>query len=238
MTSRDVSPASLSVGVVVVAAGSSSRMNGVDKLFYELDGVPVVARAIEPFCLCECVREIVVACRGRDIPQLWDIARCFSLGKVSKIVAGGSTRQESVFAGVRALDPDCSLIAVHDGARAFVSRAVIEDCLRVAAQKRAACAAVPVKDTIKRADEQGQIVETPPRASLYIAQTPQAFDRALYLAAMENAAARGMDYTDDCQLIEAIGHRVTLSPGSYLNFKITTPEDLYLAQSFAGGEVY
>lgn len=225
------------LGTVVVAAGASSRMNGIDKQLAELEGIPAVIRALQPFDALPEVSEIVLVCREREIPHLWELLRHFALKKVSRIVAGGASRQESVFAGVRSLG-ECGYIAVHDGARAFVSPQVILDCLALAVEKRAALAAVPVKDTIKRAGPKGDVLETPPRDSLYIAQTPQIFERSLYFTAMERAVEAGREYTDDCQLVEALGQRCFLSPGSYLNFKITTPEDLIMAQAIAAGEIY
>ena len=179
---------------------------------------------------------MVLVGREQEIPALWELLRRFEIRRVSQIVAGGASRQESVFAGVRCLG-ECEYIAVHDGARAFVSPQVIADCFACAQKHRAALAAVPVKDTIKRADDEGFAAETPPRESLFIAQTPQIFERALYFAAMEQAERAGRQYTDDCQLVEALGERCFLSPGSYLNFKITTPEDLILAQALAAGEI-
>ena len=225
------------LSAVIAAAGSSSRMNGVDKQTVELDGVPVIIRSLRAFDVLPQVGEVVLVCREREVPHMWELARRFGIQKLSHIVAGGATRQASVFAGVKSLG-ECGYIAIHDGARAFVSGEVILNCLAAAKEHRAALAAVPVKDTIKRADEKGFVAETPPRSSLHIAQTPQIFERALYLAAMQKATQDGKEYTDDCQLVEALGQRCRLSPGSYLNFKITTPEDLIMAQAIAAGEIY
>lgn len=224
------------LGVVIAAAGLSSRMNGIDKQLLELAGVPVVIRALQAFDGLPQVSEQVLVCRQQEIAGMWELLRRFEIQKVSQIVAGGGSRQESVFAGVRSLGT-CEYIAVHDGARAFISPQVIIDCLALAKEHRAALAAVPVKDTIKCADSEGYAAGTPPRESLYIAQTPQIFERALYLTAMAQAEKEGRQYTDDCQLVEALGGRCFLSPGSYLNFKITTPEDLIMAQAIAEGEI-
>ena len=228
----------LTLGAVIVAAGKSSRMQGVDKQFLELEGVPVLIRSIRAFEELGFVREIAVVVREEEIPRTMEMARAFGLFKVKTICAGGTSRQQSVFNGVRTLSPECGFVAIHDGARPFIDPGAIAACVADAARCRAACAAVPVKDTIKLRGEDGCIEGTPPRERLFIAQTPQVFERSLYTAAMENALARGEDYTDDCQLVEALGHRVFLSEGSYLNFKITTPEDLILAQALAAGEIY
>lgn len=238
-TEHDALPGVLpgSVGAVIVAAGSSTRMGGIDKLFYELDGVPVLVHAVRPFCQTPLIGEIVLVCREQDLARLWELQRVWNLHRVRAIVPGGATRQKSVFAGVRALSDACSLIAVHDAARCFVPPSVIEDAAAVAQRTGAACAAVPMRDTVKRADGSAVITATLPRDDLFLAQTPQTFERTLYFAAMEHAEAVGADYTDDCQLVEAMGHSVTLSQGSMLNFKLTTPEDLLLAQALAAGEI-
>lgn len=225
------------LGVIVVAAGTSSRMRGADKMLLELEGVPVVIRSLQAFDSLPQVGELVLVCREQETARMWELARDFKIKKLSQIIAGGAARQDSAFAGVRALG-EWEYIAIHDGARPFVSGEAILDCLAAAKAHRAALAAVPVKDTIKRADESGFVAATPPREGLYIAQTPQIFARSLYLRAMEEAQREGRQYTDDCQLVEALGQRCFLSSGSYLNFKITTPEDFLMAQAIAAGEIY
>lgn len=225
------------LGAVIVAAGTSSRMQGADKQLLDLEGMPVVIRSLQAFDSLQQVGELVLVCREQETARMWELARRFGVKKLSQIVAGGATRQDSAFAGVRALG-GWGYVAIHDGARPFVSGEVILSCLAAAKAHRAALAAAPVKDTIKRADENGFVAATPPRDGLYIAQTPQVFERALYWQAMEKAQREGRQYTDDCQLIEALGQRCFLSPGSYLNFKITTPEDLLMAQAIAAGEIY
>lgn len=235
---RGVREPEYTLGAVIVCAGSSSRMQGLDKMYAPLEDVPVAARSIRAFCGVPYIGDVVVVCRADCIAQMWDIVRAFDLFAVSQIVAGGATRQESVFAGAQALDEACTHIAIHDGARPFVSGAVIDACMRSALEHRAATASVAVKDTIKEADGQGFIVRTPPRERLYAAQTPQVFERALYEEAMQSAIQQGITFTDDCQLIEHLGQRVALAPGSPLNFKLTTPEDFILAQAVAAGEIY
>lgn len=221
------------VGVVIVAAGSSRRMQGVDKQDIWLEGVPVVVRSIRCFEALREVQEIVVVCREDFLGIMMDYIKDFGLSKVKTIVKGGATRQESVQNGIAALSPEIAYYAIHDGARPFVSEDVICRCIEAAVQYRAATAAVPAKDTIKVADDNGFIRNTPPRETLYLTQTPQIFEAVLYREASQQAQEQGIDCTDDCQLVERIGAKVFLSPGSYFNIKITTPEDLPIAQAIA-----
>lgn len=224
-------PAAPAVGVVIVAAGSSRRMQGIDKQDLWLEGMPVVVRSVRCFEELECVREIVVVCREDFLGTMMDYVKEFDLLKVKTIVKGGATRQESVRNGVAALSDDLLYYAIHDGARPFASQEVISCCIEAAVQHKAATAAVPAKDTIKVADENGFIRDTPPRETLYLTQTPQVFLSSLYREALRQAQKDGIDCTDDCQLVERMGAKVYLSQGSYFNIKITTPEDLPIAQA-------
>lgn len=221
------------LGAVIVAAGSASRMQGIDKQELEVLGVPVVVRSIRAFDRCPQVEEIVVVTRAEKVEHLWELVRRFGLSKVSHVVAGGATRQQSVKNGVLALEKTSPLLAIHDGARPFVTGAVIEACRSLAEQTGAATAAVVTKDTIKVAAADGSIQETPDRSRLYLTQTPQIFRREDYRAAMDQAERCGWDCTDDCQLLERMGKKVYLAQGDYRNIKITTPEDLPLAQALA-----
>ncbi len=220
-------------GVVVVAGGSSSRMQGVDKQSLRLGKQPVLVRSILPFDRMEAVEEIVVVCREDLIPVMLDHVREFDLKKVRSVVRGGATRQQSVQRGLEALSPEADYVVIHDGARPFVQRELILRCMEDAVRYGAATAAVPSKDTIKVADEQGFIRDTPDRSRLYLTQTPQIFRRDWYMQAVEQARADGVDCTDDCQLVERLGKKVFLSQGSYFNIKITTPEDLPAAEAIA-----
>ena len=155
----------------------------------------------------------------------------YHLDKVTSIVTGGETRQLSVFQGVRAITNSWNLLAIHDGARPLVSQEVITQCLENALEHGAAVAAVPVKDTIKRVSSDGMISETIDRSLLYSAQTPQVFDLFFYCSAMDTALENHLDFTDDCQLVEAIGGKIAMTTGDYTNIKITTPEDIRLAET-------
>lgn len=218
------------VGAVIAAAGSSSRMGGRDKLAEPLDGIPVILRTLAAVEAVPEIREIVVVTREDRVEEYRRL-----LGQCSRlraVVPGGSTRQESVRNGVRALSPDCTLAAIHDGARPLVTPEVFARCIEAARNCGAATAAVPVKDTIKLADEAGRVLDTPDRSRLWAVQTPQIFDRERYLRAAEEAECRGLSCTDDCQLFEAMGWEVQLVMGDYRNLKLTTPEDFLAAGAY------
>ncbi len=221
------------VGAVIAAAGSSSRMGGRDKLAEPLDGIPVILRTLAAVEAVPEIREIVVVTRKDRVEEYRRL-----LGQCSRlraVVPGGSTRQESVRNGVRALSPDCTLAAIHDGARPLVTPEVFARCIEAARSCGAATAAVPVKDTIKLADEAGRVLDTPDRSRLWAVQTPQIFDRERYLRAAEEAERRGLSCTDDCQLFEAMGWEVQLVMGDYRNLKLTTPEDFLAAGAYLEG---
>ena len=221
------------VGAVIAAAGSSSRMGGRDKLAEPLDGIPVILRTLAAVEAVPEIREIVVVTREDRVEEYRRL-----LGQCSRlraVVPGGSTRQESVRNGVRALSPDCTLAAIHDGARPLVTPEVFARCIEAARSCGAATAAVPVKDTIKLADEAGRVLDTPDRSRLWAVQTPQIFDRERYLRAAEEAERRGLSCTDDCQLFEAMGWEVQLVMGDYRNLKLTTPEDFLAAGAYLEG---
>ena len=221
------------VGAVIAAAGSSSRMGGRDKLAEPLDGIPVILRTLAAVEAVPEIREIVVVTREDRVEEYRRL-----LGQCSRlraVVPGGSTRQESVRNGVRALSPDCTLAAIHDGARPLVTLEVFARCIEAARSCGAATAAVPVKDTIKLADEAGRVLDTPDRSRLWAVQTPQIFDRERYLRAAEEAERRGLSCTDDCQLFEAMGWEVQLVMGDYRNLKLTTPEDFLAAGAYLEG---
>ena len=211
------------VSAVLVAAGSSTRM-GFDKLSFDLGGETVLHRSIRAFEQDPLVTEIVlVAGKNRAFVEQ-QAADCT---KPVQIVTGGTTRAESAKNGVLAAAGE--LVAVHDAARPFVSQAVITAALEAAARCGAAAPAVPVKDTIKVVNDH-LIVDTPYRPHLFITQTPQVFKRQLYFEAVTFAEEHALDFTDDCQLIEAINCKVYMTEGDYTNIKITTPEDIAIAE--------
>ena len=220
-------------GVVIVAGGSSSRMKGVDKQTVLLGDMPVPIHSVLPFSRMKEVTEIVIVCREDLIPMMMDWVRDFGVKKVSAIVRGGNSRQQSVLRGIDALSENVDYFAIHDGARPFADEELIRRCMQDAMEHGAATAAVPCKDTIKVSDSEGFICDTPDRSILHQTQTPQIFRRDWYLQAAEQAKAEGVDVTDDCQLLERAGRKVHLSMGSYFNIKITTQEDLPIAFAIA-----
>ena len=200
---------------------------GFDKLMADLVGEKVIVRSIEAFERCDIIDEIVIVTRKELLEELKTVLLSKKINKLKSVVAGGDSRQRSVYNGVSACSDDIDIVCIHDGARPLVTDDVIINSLEAAAKFGAATAAVKVKDTIKRG-ESGLITETLDREYLYQIQTPQTFLKQLYLRAYD---AANVQYTDDCQLIEAIGVKVALSQGSYSNIKLTTEEDFAVAKA-------
>lgn len=219
----------MNTSVVIVCAGNSTRMGGVNKILLPLGDRKVIGVTMQAFQACESVSEIIIVAREDDIPAIKAEAEAAGITKLKECTIGGSTRQESVINGVRKISKDSELIAVHDGARPLVKPEHIEKVIRDASVFGGATLGVPVKDTIKTV-EGGLITDTPPRKYLYITQTPQIFKRSLYFEGIDFALEHGLDFTDDCQLVEAIGGKVAMTVGDYTNIKITTPEDIAIAE--------
>ena len=209
---------------VIVAAGTSSRM-GEDKITRELGGIPVIVHTLLAFQRAPEVDEIVVVTREELVPEVADLCRQFQIDKASKVVRGGDSRLQSARLGTLEARREAELIAIHDGARPFVSQEVISAVVGKAAQTGAAAPAVPVKDTIKEASD-GLVERTLDRARLYAVQTPQVFEASLIRAALQKALDDGATLTDDCAAVERLGMRVSLTPGDERNIKLTTPADL------------
>ncbi len=219
-------------GAVIAAGGMAQRMQGVNKQILKIDGVPVLVRSIRALAAIPEIWEMVVVARPELFEQLEGWKQEYHLPDF-RLTAGGDTRQQSVLNGVGCLSEQVEYVVIHDGARPFADRQLIDRCLQSAVEHQAATAAVPVKDTIKQAADDGSIAATPDRSRLYLTQTPQIFHAQLYRRAAEQAQAEGLDFTDDCQLMEHLGHRVWLAQGDYRNIKITTPEDIVIAQAIA-----
>lgn len=228
---RKKKPALPAVCAVIVAAGSSRRMGGENKLLLPLDDAPVLAHTLSAFEKCAAIRDIVLVCREQDILPYSDLARAFGISKLRTVTRGGDSRTASVLAGITAAPEDTGLVAVHDGARPLVSEAVITEAVYAAAEYGAAAPVVPIKDSIKRI-QNGSIAADVPRDTLAAVQTPQVFDRALLTRALETAACENRTFTDDCAAVEAMGQAVRATHGSYENIKITTPEDILVAEAF------
>lgn len=227
---RDVSAIAARTAAIVVAAGSSRRMDGQNKILIDLRGRPVLwysLAAIEEAGIGAIV--LVVAADSRSDVEV--LCRRPGWTAIAHVVAGGDRRQDSVRAGLAAIDEWAEWILVHDGARPLILAGDIRRGLLAAADRGTAIAAMPVKDTIKVAAADGRVIETPPRSALWAVQTPQIFRADLLRRAH---AAVTHDVTDDASMVEAIGEPVYLYPGSYENLKVTTPDDLSLAEALLG----
>lgn len=220
---------------VIVAAGSASRMRGIDKIFAELDGEPVIARTMKVFAQNASIREIVVVTREDRIESIGALVKRQGISKVTAIVKGGASRAESVACGLAAVTRKEGLVAIHDGARPLVTDRILEAAIRCARRFHASAPAIPVKDTVKLADRSRIVTETPDRSSLFAVQTPQVFDFDLIRAALQKAQADGVTLTDDCSAAEHLGVPVHLVEGSDENIKITTPIDLTVAAAILQG---
>ena len=216
-----------SCGAVIVAAGTASRMGGIDKIMAPLGGEPVILRTIRAFQESEVIQEIVVVTREDLIEPIRDL--CRDMNKVRAVVCGGSSRPESVGKGLEALSKKVKLAAIQDGARPLVSWQVIDRTVRAAHSYGAAAPAIPVKDTIKQT-QCGFVTATPDRSTLQAVQTPQVFDKDLLRAALEQASKKKRPITDDCSAVELMGATVRLVEGEERNIKITTPLDLKIAE--------
>lgn len=213
-------------GAVIVAAGTASRMGGIDKVMAELGGEPMIVRTVRTFQNCDAVREIVVVTREDLIVKIMDL--CAGFSKVRAVVVGGADRPESVRNGLNALSPKARLAAVQDGARPLVTEAVIDRTIRAAHAYGAAAPGIPVKDTVKLV-QGGVVQETPDRSCLQAVQTPQVFDLDLLKGALEKAQKENAAITDDCSAVERVGMTVKIVEGDERNIKVTTPMDLKIA---------
>ena len=214
-------------GAVIVAAGSATRMGGIDKVMAELKGEPMIVRTVRAFQQCDAIREIVIVTREDLIRPISSL--CAKMDKVKIVVAGGKSRQESVWLGLNSLSKDVKLAAIHDGARPLISQAVIDRTVRAAHSYGAAAPAIPVKDTVKVV-KSGLVMATPDRDTLRAVQTPQVFDFDLLRGALKKAEEEGASVTDDCSAVERMGMSVKIVEGDENNLKVTTPLDLKIAE--------
>lgn len=214
---------------VVVAAGSSTRM-GADKLFIEVLGIPVIARTLGALESCEHIHEIIIVTRPESIVHMANICKDYDIAKATKILCGGDTRIESALAGLSEISLKAELVAIHDGARPFVTCEIVSEAISEALKHKAAAPAIPVKDTVKLT-ENCVVVSTPDREKTLAVQTPQVFQTDIIKAALTAAFRNGTAYTDDCSAVEALGVEVYLTAGSEENIKITTPLDLKIAEA-------
>ena len=202
------------------------------KPYLALLGKPILAHTIGVFDQSAVIDAIFVIVDEMDFDACRSaVVEPHDFQKIAGLVPGGETRQDSVFNGLKVLPEDTDFVVIHDGVRPFVTDEMIFACLQVAADAGAAVAAVPVKDTIKITDREGFVVDTPDRSQLWAVQTPQVFRRDLLIEAHRHAQREGIQLTDDAALVEQLGLKVKCVMGSYGNLKITTPEDLIVAQA-------
>lgn len=214
---------------ILAAGGSASRMGGVNKILAEVNGLPVIAYSLLALQNSGHIDEIVIASSEESLLPITDICRDFGIDKVTKVIRGGGSRAESVYRALCECAPEARFALVHDAARPLVTPDLIGAVCDKAYEFKCATAAVPVKDTIKVV-EGDLVVETPERATLYAVQTPQATDLELLKGALVDAARQGVTVTDDCAAVERLHIRPAIVPGYYENIKITTPEDLDIAE--------
>ena len=222
--------------VVIVAAGASRRM-GRDKLWLPIGHRPVLARTIDAFQSSSIIDRIVIVTSQEKRSEVTDLCSHQAWSKVRAVVVGGARRQDSVREGLDELatgDPPCPWVMIHDGARPFVTETIIKAGLQTAIEHKAAVAAVPVKDTIKQVVD-GIILATPDRSQLWNIQTPQVFAFDLIHQAHHSPLAE-VEATDDAILMERLGYHVAIFPGSYTNIKITTQDDLLIANALLQGQ--
>ena len=214
-------------GAVIVAAGTASRMGGIDKVMAPLENEPMIVRTVRTFQNCDAIKEIIIVTRADLIPKISSI--CGKFEKVKAVVVGGKDRAESVRNGLGMLSNKVKLVAVQDGARPLITDAVIDRTIRAAHTYGAAAPAIPVKDTIKVV-EGGIVATTPDRNTLKAIQTPQVFDFDLLKGALKKADQDGAAITDDCSAVELLGYKVKIVEGDERNIKVTTPMDLKIAE--------
>lgn len=212
---------------IIVGAGNGTRMKSEkSKLLLKINGKTVIERTVDVFSKIDLIDEIIVVCREGDLNEFESVLSDYELS----YCFGGKTRQESVMNAVDTID-ECDLLIIHDGARPLVTEKEITDTIAMARNKGAAAVGVPVKDTIKVVDESMQIIDTPDRSTLISIRTPQIFDFETYIGAASLAEKQGKDFTDDCRLVENYGKPVYAVRGEYANIKITTPDDIPVAES-------
>ena len=221
------------VGAIVVAAGESRRMAGVDKVFASLRDRPLISYSLGALHDVPEIDDIVLVLSPQNLEQGRELVEASGWHKVREVRRGGDRRQDSVRNGLEAL-PDVEWVIVHDGARPFIDGELIARGLEEAARTGAAVAAVPVKDTIKSADSELLVTRTLPRDELWAAQTPQVFRKELLAEAHQRVAE---DVTDDASMVERVGGKVRIFMGSYYNIKVTTPEDLTVAEAVLNARV-
>ena len=223
------------VTAVFPAAGASKRMGdfcGINKNLLELHGVPILIRSLRTFSKVERVNFLIVVVGAHEVETVTKLLNATENLKPWVVTIGGSERQYSIANGLKLLPDETEIVLVHDAARPLVSVRTINDVIDAAEKFGGAIAAVPEKNTIKVIDEEGFVRYTPPRAQLVNVQTPQGFRREILLKAYERAAEEEFLGTDDSSLVEQLAQKIKVVAGGYENLKITTPEDIHVAETF------
>ncbi len=223
------------ISVIIVAAGSSSRMQGINKQFMPILSVPVIARTLMAFENCADISKIIIVTAADSILDMQLICEKYMIGKVSDIVAGGENRHQSVMNGIRRLDADDTKVLIHDGARPFVDGHIISEVANALNNFDAALCVSKINDTVKSVDQNGVVQSTVDRTTLYAAQTPQGIDVKKYIDAC-GKISNADSYTDDASIMEAAGFAVKAVIGSSKNIKITTPDDIAIAEALVKGD--
>ena len=217
---------------IIVAAGNSRRMGkNQSKIFEMLLKKPAISYTLKAFQESDLVNEIIIVCKEKDIDNLHYIVNQNHISKFKLFALGGSSRQKSAFSGINKANKEATHFAIHDAARVLVTKEIIDKTIKKAFKTKAAIAGIPLKDTVKYIDDNGQVISTPDRSKLWCAQTPQVFEKYLYIDAMKKAIKFKQDFTDDSQLIESCGKKVYMVMGNYKNIKLTTPEDIIIFEN-------
>ncbi len=221
------------ISVIIAAAGMSNRMGSkINKQFIWIDGKPILAHTIEKFEKCRYIDEIIIVSKEEEIEYCRkEIVKRYRFKKVSNIIRGGKERQDSVYNGILALNEKTDIVLTHDGARPFVEIKNIEDGIKGVLDFGACVIGVPVTDTIKVVNPDNTVDDTPNRSALWAAQTPQCFFKSILIKGYDNAIKKRYSGTDDSSIVEMAGYKVEMIMGSYKNIKITTPEDIIIAES-------
>ncbi|OGI23514.1 MAG: 2-C-methyl-D-erythritol 4-phosphate cytidylyltransferase [Candidatus Melainabacteria bacterium RIFOXYA12_FULL_32_12] len=220
----------MKISAIIPAAGSGTRFgSNKNKLLENINGMPVIIHTLQTISSIDAINEIIICTSDNIIDEIKNLVSKYNISKVKQVILGGVTRQESVFKGLKTLNnPD--IVIIHDGARPLITRDIIENSIKTATEKGAAIVAVPTKDTIKRVNKENRIIETLNREELWNIQTPQVFNYKDILEA--HIKFQGQNFTDDSALIEALGMPSYTVMGSYKNIKITTQEDIKIAEVF------
>jgi 2-C-methyl-D-erythritol 4-phosphate cytidylyltransferase len=228
------------VSVIIAAAGMSNRMGSkINKQFIAIDNKPILVHTIEKFEKCNLIDEIILVSKEEEVEYCRkEIVKKYRFKKVNNIIRGGKERQYSIYNGLLALSEKTDIVLTHDGARPFIKIEDIEKGIRGVVKYGACVIGVPVKDTIKVVEEDDIVHHTPKRSLLWSAQTPQCFWKSVIKKGYEHAINESIVGTDDSSLVEKIGHDVKMIVGSYDNIKITTPEDLIIAESLFKDKEY